>query len=555
MSRDFDAIIVGSGPGGSTVADVLTRAGWSVVIFERGRNHLIDLDDPTRLIAEYSNDEIKFLTRHFLGPDPWLEPRTFRRTAADGDRLHVGEVNSLPTTVGGGGVHADGKVPRFREDDFTVRSSLGPVEGASVADWPIGYEDLEPHYAEAERLIGVAGDASANPFAAWRSGPYPMAPGAPMYASTLTAAAAERLGFHPYDAPTAANTVPYDGRPPCNNCGFCAYFGCPIHAKGDPVASLQRALLTGNAELRPESFVSRILFKNGRADGVEWTDTEGGTHVETATYVVVAAGAMETPRLLLLSGIEHPEIGRNLMFHFQTMVLGQMPMRVHGHRGRAVTHLHDDHIVVDDAARAAAREAGLPWVKGGLVEHITPSQPMFEAKYYPWGPRHKDMMRASPMRDHLLGFCMQGEDLPQSDNRIDLDPAIRDMRGFPVARTTYQPHRHELVASEHHGARLAAILTEAGAERTFTVTSPNTEGDEFVTSGQKMSAIPASRHIAGTARMGHDPATSVCDAWGRLHQMPNVLIADSSLFPTGAGYGPTLTLVALAIRNARALTT
>jgi choline dehydrogenase-like flavoprotein len=102
---------------------------------------------------------------------------------------------------------------------------------------------------------------------------------------------------------------------------------------------------------------------------------------------------------------------------------------------------------------------------------------------------------------------------------------------------------------------LAAILTEAGAERTFTVTSPNTEGDEFVTSGQKMSAIPASRHIAGTARMGHDPATSVCDAWGRLHQMPNVLIADSSLFPTGAGYGPTLTLVALAIRNARALTT
>jgi choline dehydrogenase-like flavoprotein len=165
------------------------------------------------------------------------------------------------------------------------------------------------------------------------------------------------------------------------------------------------------------------------------------------------------------------------------------------------------------------------------------------------------MMRASPMRDHLLGFCMQGEDLPQSDNRIDLDPAIRDMRGFPVARTTYQPHRHELVASEHHGARLAAILTEAGAERTFTVTSPNTEGDEFVTSGQKMSAIPASRHIAGTARMGHDPATSVCDAWGRLHQMPNVLIADSSLFPTGAGYGPTLTLVALAIRNARALTT
>jgi choline dehydrogenase-like flavoprotein len=555
VTGDFDAIIVGSGPGGSTVADVLTEAGWSVVMFERGRNHLIDLDDPTRLISEYSNDEVKFLTRHFLGPDPWLEPRTFRRSVEDGDRLHVGEVNSLPTTVGGGGVHADGKVPRFREDDFRVLSELGPVEGATLADWPLDYEELEPHYAEAERLIGVAGDAGANPFAAWRSGPYPMPPGPPMYGSTITVAAAERLGYHPYAAPSAVNSVPYDGRPACNNCGFCAYFGCPIHAKGDPVASLQRALLTGRAELRPESFVSKILSTNGRASGVEWIDHQGETHVEKASHIVVAAGAMETPRLLLLSGIEHHEIGRNVMFHFQTLVLGQMDMRIHGHKGRAVTHLHDDHIVVDEAARSAARQAGLPWLKGGLVEHMSPSQPMFEAKLYPWGATHKQMMRESPMRDHLLGFCMQGEDLPQSTNRIDLDPTIRDIHGLPVARTTYHPHRHELVASEHHATNMAAILDEAGAKWTVTATSPNMKANDFHTVHQKMSAIPASRHIAGTARMGHDPATSVCDSWGRLHQMPNVLIADSSLFPTGAGYGPTLTLVALAIRNAKALMT
>ena len=98
-----DAIIIGSGPGGSAAADVLTRAGWSVVIMEKGRNHLLDPDDLTKPASDYSNDEIKFLSRHFLGPDPLIEPRAFRLSADDGEHTHVGEVNSIPTTVGGGG--------------------------------------------------------------------------------------------------------------------------------------------------------------------------------------------------------------------------------------------------------------------------------------------------------------------------------------------------------------------------------------------------------------------------------------------------------------------
>lgn len=552
MSRDYDAIVVGSGPGGSTAADVLTAAGKSVCIFERGRNRLIDLDDPNELRYEFSNDEIKFFSRHFLGPDPWLEPRTFRLREEDGPRTHVGEVNNLPATVGGGGVHADGKLPRFREDDFRMLSELGPVEGASIADWPIGYEELEPYYAEAERLVGVAGEAGANPFAAWRSGPYPMPPGAPMYCAMLTTAAAERLGYHPYPAPTGCNSVPYDGRPACNNCGFCGHFGCPIHAKGDPVASLRRALLTGRATLRPDAFVSQVLVRNGRATGVEWIDLEGERHTEAADAVVLAAGAMETPRLLLLSGFEHPMIGRNLMFHFQTLTFGQLPQRVHAHKGRSVTHAHDDHIVVTPEARAAAAEAGLPFVKGGLVEHGAAAHPMLESKYYPWGPAHKEMMRASPMREHLVAFTMQGEDLPQLSNRIDLDPDVRDVRGLPVARTTYHPHRHELVASAFHAPKLEAILKEAGAVWARSTTSPDVSGPAVDGPG-KIGRVPTSRHVVGTCRMGTDPANSVCDEWGRLHSTPNVVICDSSPFPTGTGYGPTLTLVALAIRNARAM--
>jgi len=549
-AHDFDAVIIGSGPGGSTAADVLSAAGWSVLILEKGRNHLIDMADPSRLAEDFSNDEIKFLFRHFLGPDPLLEPRTFRRHAGEGDRIHVGEVNSVPTTVGGGGTHADGKVPRFREDDFRMLETFGPIDDAAVADWPLTYDDLEPCYTEAERLVGVAGDAGANPFAAWRSGPYPMAPGAPMFGAVLTSVAAEAHGLHPYAAPTAANSVPYDGRPACNNCGFCAFFGCPIHAKGDPVASLRRALLSGRAELRPETFVSRIVVHNGRATGVEYQDAAGRVTTVGTGHVVVAGGGIETPRLLLLSGLEHPLIGRHLMFHFQTFAMGQLPQKVHGHKGRSVTHVHDDHMIPDDESMAAARAAGLPWFRGGMVEHAGPAHPILEAKLAPWGPLHKQVMRASTMREHLWGFTMQGEDLPQATNRVDLDPTVRDVRGFPVARVTYQPHRHELVASEYYGAKLVDVMYTAGAEWAIRATSPNPDGTDV---GGFDGPIATSRHVAGTCRMGTDPATSVCDPWGRLHDVPNVMIADSSPFPTGSGYGPTLTLVALAIRNARAL--
>jgi choline dehydrogenase-like flavoprotein len=179
---------------------------------------------------------------------------------------------------------------------------------------------------------------------------------------------------------------------------------------------------------------------------------------------------------------------------------------------------------------------------------------MLESKFYPWGPEHKDMMRESPMRDHMVGFTMQGEDMPQATNRIDLDPSIRDIHGLPVARITYKPHRHEIAASAHYGPKLEGILHEAGAVWARTATSPNV-GAVIRQGSFTSSPIPASRHVVGTARMGTDPATSVCDAWGRLHQVPNVVVCDSSPFPTGAGYGPTLTLAALAIRNARAITT
>lgn len=555
---DCDAVVVGSGPGGSTVAEVLTAAGWSVIILEKGRNHLISLEPPYEPAGDFSNDEIKFHRRHVLGPDPFLEPRTYRRNKDDGERLLVGEVNNLPSTVGGGGYHADAKLPRFREEDFHLRSERGPVDGATVEDWPLEYADLEPHYAAVERLIGVAGDAGANPFAAWRSGPYPMPPGADMFGAVLTSEAATARGLHPYRAPTGVNSVPYDGRPACNNCGFCGGYGCPIHAKGDPIAPLRRALSTGRCEVRPEAYVTDVLLDGSarRATGVRYLDVAAGNAPREirAGHVVLAAGAFETPRLLLQCGVGNSSglVGRNLTYHFQTFTVGIFPFSLHAERGRAVTHLHDDFMVPDAEALAAARAADLPWIRGGTVEHGGGGSPLTEALTYPAGPQHNRSMRDSAIRDRLWAFTMQGEDLPQLANRIDLDPSIVDAWGRPAGRVTYAPHRHELVASEHFSPILEAVMRDAGADFAFTTTSPPT-GDLDIHDLNPLGVAPASRHVMGTCRMGADPAASVVNAEGRLHDVDNVLVADSSVFVTSSGYNPTLTLVALAHRAASRL--
>ncbi|MGH9087440.1 MAG: GMC oxidoreductase [Acidimicrobiales bacterium] len=256
---------------------------------------------------------------------------------------------------------------------------------------------------------------------------------------------------------------------------------------------------------------------------------------------------METPRLLLLSGIGGDLVGRYLMVHFQTIAVGMMPFELHGERGRAVTHVHDDPIIPDEASYRAAEEAGLPWLRGGMVEHTTPNLPIMEAKLYPWGEGHLDLMRSSPLRKRMAALIMQGEDLAYPDNRVDLDPTIRDVRGFPVARLTYRPGRHEIAASAHHGPRLEEILQAMGAEWTLATTSPG------IGYHGQATPVPESRHVMGTARMGSDQKTSVVDPFGRVHGMDNVIVADSSVFVTSAGYGPTLTLVALAARAAAAL--
>jgi O-antigen/teichoic acid export membrane protein len=240
---------------------------------------------------------------------------------------------------------------------------------ANFADWPFTYDDLEPFYTEVEQLYGVQGadgGAFANPFASTRSKPYPMTPGVAMYLGLKLADGARATSLFgtplsPHAYPGTQASHPYDDRPPCNDCGLCSGFGCSINAKGTPLVSLRKALLSQRCQLRYNAQVVELVHAAGRVTAVKYVDGAGASQMASADAVVLAASPIESARLCLLSSIPSSsgQIGRNLMFHLQTNVNGFSPERIHGQRGRAVTHGISDFRGVEPGGEAVrVYEAG-----------------------------------------------------------------------------------------------------------------------------------------------------------------------------------------------------
>jgi choline dehydrogenase-like flavoprotein len=578
----FDVCVIGSGAGGGTAAHVLTAGGLNVLVLEAGHNPYPGLDDPKRLPAPvHGSDEVKYDRRDFLGPSPLLEPRTFRLAAGGLGRVHS-DVNSLPKVVGGAFQHADCKTPRFNRVDFRLRSAVEEVlgatpglavpgfgadaGGASFVDWPFGYDDLEPFYTEMEWLYGVQGSDTDNPFASPKSRPYPMPPGVPMYLALRIAegaAATTWLGepLRPHTYPSAITSRPWDDRPPCVDCGMCAGFGCPSNAKGaPPVVTLRRALLSGRCQLRCNAQVVRLLHTTSLVQEAEYVDGDGLTQRVAADAFVLAASPIESARLCLLSenlGNASDQVGRHLTFHRQNNVNGFLAERVHGERGRAVTHGLSDFRGVEpggDGIRVVQHEGSPRVFLGGICEFAaSQGRPISEdglvyALDLPrgFGRRSglglKNALRDGALGQHLLGLLMQAEDAPQPSNRVDLDPNVRDVFGRPVARVTYQQHAYEKEARRYYVPLMRQVLENAGVKATFVNPCETTLGDP-----------PSTRHVMGTLRMGTDPATSVVAPDGRFHDVGNLYACDGSVFPTSSGYNPTLTIFAVAAKIAHAM--
>ena len=159
-----------------------------------------------------------------------------------------------------------------------------------------------------------------------------------------------------------------------------------------------------------------------------------------------------------------------------------------------------------------------------------------------YGAAHKAAMRVGPHAG-VAGSQLVHQDLPQAENRVDLDPDVTDFLGNPAARITYSPHRHEQAAAAYLGAQMLAAH-QATPESIGAIVLPF----PLINAG-----ITYTAHLAGTARMGDDPRASVCASSGRLHDVDNVFVADASTFPTFPGFNPTLTIMANSIRIARGI--
>ena len=558
-----DAIVIGSGAAGSVTAWELARRGWSVTVLERGRNMRPGFGRrrTSRLGTRYASDEIKS-TRDFGFPDPLLEPYTSRTQAEAASgvaRSAQGGLGQLGSAVGGTTLHYNAKFPRFWKHDFKQLSDLGPVPGAQVADWPISYKDLAPFYDKVERRVGVQGDRDAMPERTRqqspRKRPFAMEPNPITYASQLLAEGARRSGYQTYPQPAAVNSRRFKGRARCVSCGLCSGFGCPISARGDALVSwLNPAVRTGRVRVISRAFTYRIQTgrKGGRATEVRYVDPRGRRRRISADVVVVAASPINTARLLLMSANkDHPDglgnrsdqLGRNMMFHNFTLAAAVYPNDIHPNRAQSNSLQLDDLIGPFTGSEAESR--GVPYIKGGLVQVGGALPLMLEASLYAgftdYGSEHKQLMKAGVLHSKIAGSQLVHEDLPQADNRIDLDPDVKDFHGFPAARITYSPHAHERAAAEVLGPRLEQFHAQA----------PGAIGAAIVPWPLLSDGATSTAHLAGTARMGTDPRTSVCAPDGRLHEVENVYVADASTFPTFPGFNPTNTIMANALRIAR----
>jgi choline dehydrogenase-like flavoprotein len=530
-----DAVVVGAGAGGPVVAQELVRAGWRVVLLERGK-----WNTPWDCLKDDLRNQRNPNLGNPFGPEDEGNPRVV--VGLDGKATvtapYEGGYSNNAACVGGGTLSYGAMAWRFQPTDFRMASKYGVPQGSTLADWPITYDELEPYYEKAEWELGVSGDVSNDPFKGPRKKALPMPPVTPEGREfEILDKGAHKLGLHPFHIPMLRNSVPYNGRPACMRCRWCVGFACEVDAKnGTQNTVLPVALKTGLLELRTECMTREVMVdEHGRASGVRYFDREGRTWEQPARVVVVSGGAIESARLLLNSatskfpnglGNRYDWVGRNLQGHTYSGAWGMFDEIVYDDIGPGAT------IAISDFNH------GNPGLRGGgaLCNEFIRLPYQFVGSKPPevprWGQAYKDWIRQAYRR--TISVMGPTQEMPVFDSRIQLDPQVRDKHGIPVARISGPRHPETLEISNVQAKHAEDWLKAAGAVKTWLkLSGPGTSGGQ---------------HQAGTCRMGNDPKTSVVDRDCRVHDLENVYVVDASVNVTNGGFNPVLTIMANAYR-------
>lgn len=545
MKEEADVCVVGSGAGGGPVAAAVAEAGYRVVVLEKG---------PYLERDQMPKDEVLFVRRHTLTPSLADEPQVQEWGDATGRRFWARTAAFRNANIVGGATRVmSGFFLRMKPDDFRLRSVFGPVEGSTVSDWPWGLSELEPWYDRVERRVGVSGRVVPLPegLADRRSSPdFPQPP-------TLEHPLAEHIdavlgakGLHPFPLPRAVLSEAWAGREACEYQGYCGSYGCTSGAKGSAYeAFLRPAEQTGRCVVRPRAHVTHLESDaRGLVNRAHWRDARGATHTVEARVFVVACGAIESARLLLLSrGPRHAkglanssgQVGRNLLFSTGGSAIGQMAYDDHADLELRswepfVNRALQDHYVV-------AGPDGRPQRGGTLLFLFVHPHPIGNAVGQAmagggrplWGRALKQRLLGTWSEGRRLEVETFGEWLPHAGARVTLDPEVRDRFGLPVARVSADVHPRSRFGAVRLAQLGAGHLGELGARG---VHLPASNGG------------PSTNLVGGTCRFGDDPATSVLDRTCRAHDVDNLYVSDGSFLPSAGAVPFTFTLYANALR-------
>jgi len=518
-TSQHDVLVIGAGAGGAAVSARLAEHGLSVLCLEQG-----DWVDRDSLPKNFVDWEVR--GRRYWNPNP-----NRRRWPADYPITNLGEHpidTYLYNAVGGSTIGFGGIYWRLQPSDFRTQS----LDGFGV-DWPIRYEDLEPYYRQNELIIGMSGLAG-DPTGPERE-ELPSPPVAMGKLGRIWAQAFHKLGWYWWIQDCAITTKAYgEHRTGCLDRGFCA-FGCPSLALATVDVTYWPLALQRGVELRTQARVREITVdRQGLATGARYYDAEGKLQEAKAPIVVVSGGGLGTPRLLLMSastafpdGLANSSglVGKNLMTHVQALVTGRFEEITDSDHGAWGGSVCSRQFYETSASNDYRRGFSLGGHRGWSTLNTA-------LQVAPWGPDHHTTMEKH--LNHEGAVYVLGDDEPEESNRVELDWDNVDSFGLPGLRTHYTLSENSLKIGNEGIRRARELLEAAGA---------------IDTRDSGLSPI-FGWHLMGTARMGHDPSSSVVDADHRAHDVPNLFIVDGSVMPTGASVNPTNTIQAMSLRAA-----